>query len=169
MGTFRTGLLAAVRSTAAGTEGNCLLSKPRAAPPLTMPEGADGSVMLDGLEFQEKRMGRWKSGALVGAACLLPRPALSEIAAEKVATWAANRARTCYVDLSDGHLKCGGRPLRTLAEARKLLAPGSLVKPQELGNCKARTAVWLFKWRALPNQPPITVDAETGKVIDCGS
>jgi hypothetical protein len=115
-------------------------------------------------------MRRWKAGALVGAACLLPPPALSEIAADKAAMWAANRARTCYVDLSDGRLKCGGRPLRTLSEARKLLTPGSLVKSQELSNCTARSGVWVFKWRALPNQPAIAVDADTGKVVvDCGS
>jgi hypothetical protein len=115
-------------------------------------------------------MRRWTPGALIGAACLLPSPALSEISADKAATWAANRARTCYVDLSDGRLRCGGRPLRTLPEARKLLAPGSLVKSQELSNCTARSAVWVFKWRALPNQPAIAVDADTGKVVvDCGS
>jgi len=112
----------------------------------------------------------WKPGALAGAACLLPGPALSEISADKAATWAANRARTCYVDLSDGHLKCGGRPLRTLVEARKLLAPGALVKGQEFGNCKVRDGVWVFRWRALPNQPAILVDADTGKIVaDCGS
>jgi hypothetical protein len=115
-------------------------------------------------------MRRWKAGALVGAACLLPAPVRSEIAADKAAMWAANRARTCYVDLSDGLLKCGGRPLRSLLEARKLLIPGSLVKSQELANCKARREVWVFKWRALPTQPPIAVDADTGKVLaECGS
>jgi hypothetical protein len=43
------------------------------------------------------------------------------------------------------------------------------VKSQELSNCKARNAVWVFKWRAPSNQPPIAVDADTGKVVDCGS
>jgi hypothetical protein len=114
-------------------------------------------------------MRSWKLGALAGAACLLPGPALSQITADKAAIWAANRARTCYVDLSDGQLKCGRRPLRLLSEARELLLPGSLVKSQDLSNCKARNAVWVFKWRALPNQPPVAVDADTGKVVDCGS
>ena len=115
-------------------------------------------------------MSWWKRGALGGAACLLlPSSALSEIAEDTAAIRAANRARTCYVDLFDGRLKCRGRPQRSLAEARKLLTPGSLLKPQELGNCKARGGVWTFKWRALPTQPPIAVDADTGKVVDCGS
>jgi len=121
-------------------------------------------------EQLEANMRRWKAGALVGAACLLPAPALSEISADKAAVWAANRARTCYVDLSDDQLKCGGRALRSLSEARKLLTPGSLVKSQELTNCKAQRGVWVFKWRALPNHPAIAVDADTGKVlVDCGS
>ena len=112
----------------------------------------------------------WKPGVLVGVACiLLPGSALSQIAGDKAEVRAANRARTCYVDLADGRLKCGKRPQRSLSEARKLIAPGSLVKSQELSNCKARSAVWVFQWRALPNQPPITVDADTGKVIDCGA
>jgi hypothetical protein len=109
-----------------------------------------------------------KRRALGGAACLLlPGSALSQVAEDHAAIRAANRARTCYVELSDGLLKCGGRPQRTLSEARKLLAPGSLVKAQELGNCKARDGVWVFKWRALPTQPAIAVDADTGKVINC--
>ena len=108
-------------------------------------------------------------GALGGAACLLlPGFALSQVADDKAAVMAANRARTCYLDLSDGQLKCGRRPQRSLSEARKLLAPGSLVKSQELSNCKARDGVWVYKWRALPTQPPIAVDADTGKVINCG-
>jgi hypothetical protein len=117
----------------------------------------------------EKKMKWSKPGALVGAACLLlPGSALSQIAADTAAIRAANRARTCYVDLSNGQLRCGGRPQRSLAQARELLTAGSLVKSQELGNCKARNAVWVFKWRALPNLPAITVDGDTGKVIDCG-
>ena len=113
-------------------------------------------------------MTSWRLGALVGtASLLLCGPALSQIAGDKAAIRAANRARTCYVDLSDGQLKCGARPQRLLAEARNLLAPGSLVKAHDLSNCKAQGEVWVFKWRALPNQPPIIVDAETGKVIDC--
>jgi hypothetical protein len=110
-----------------------------------------------------------KLGALGGAAYLiLLGSALSQVAEDKAAIRAANRARTCYIELSDGQLKCGGRPQRTLAEARKLLAPGSLVKSQEVGNCKARDGVWVFEWRALPTQPAIAVDADTGKVINCG-
>ena|SRR3712207_4038791 len=111
-----------------------------------------------------------KRCTLSGAACLLlSGSALSQIAEDKAAIRAANRARTCYVDLADGRLRCGGRPQRSLAEARKLLAPGSLVKSQELGDCKARDGVWVFKWRALPTQPPMVVDADTGKLVDCGS
>jgi hypothetical protein len=113
-------------------------------------------------------MSRRKRCVLVGTACLLlPGSALSQVAEDKAAIMAANRARTCYVELSDGQLKCGGRPQRTLSEARKLLAPGSLVKAQELGKCKAQDGVWFFKWRALPTQPAIAVDANTGKVINC--
>ena len=109
----------------------------------------------------------WKPVALVVGACLvLPGSALSQISAEKAEVPAANRARTCYVELADGQIKCGGRPQRSFSEARKLLMPGSLMKPQELSGCRTRSAVWVFEWRALPNQPPITVDAETGKIID---
>ena len=113
-------------------------------------------------------MSWWNRSTLSGAACLLlTGSALAQIAEDKAAIRAANRARTCYVDLSNGHLRCGGRPQRSLAEARELLAPGSLLKSQELSNCKARDRIWVFKWRALPTQPPIAVDAESGK-IDCG-
>ncbi len=109
----------------------------------------------------------WKLGALVGAACLIPPgSALSQVASDNAAIRAANRARTCYVDLVDGQLRCGRRPLRSLAEARKFLAPGTLVKSQELKNCKVRDSAWVFKWRAFPNYPAIVVDAETGKVVD---
>jgi hypothetical protein len=112
---------------------------------------------------------RWKSRALLVTSCLLvPISASSQSASDKAEIRAASRARTCYVDLADGQLKCGGRPQRSLAEARKLLAPGSLVESQELRNCKAQEAVWVFKWRGLPTQPPLTVDAQTGKVIECG-
>jgi hypothetical protein len=112
---------------------------------------------------------RWKSGALfVTGSLLISGSALSQSERDKAEIRAASRARTCYVDLADGQLKCGGRPRRSLAEARKLLAPGSLVKSQELKNCKAPDAVWVFKWRGLPTQPPLAVDAQTGKVIECG-
>ena len=112
----------------------------------------------------------WKLWALGGTACLaVSDPALAQVSSDKAAARAASRARTCYVDLSDGRLKCGGRPQRSLAEARKLLAPGSLVKAQELSNCKTQSAAWIFKWRALPNQPAIAVDSDTGRVVDCGA
>jgi hypothetical protein len=112
---------------------------------------------------------RWKSGACFVTVCLLtPGFASSQSESEKAEIRAASRARTCYVDLADGQLKCEGRPRRSLAEARKLLAPGSLVKAQEFRNCKAREAVWVFRWRGLPTQPPLTVDAQTGKLIECG-
>ena len=112
---------------------------------------------------------KWeKSCAFIATICLLlPGSALSQIASDKAAISAANRARTCYVDLADGQLKCGGRPRRTLAEARKLLTPGSLVTAQELSGCNAREGIWAFKWRGLPTQPPIAVDAQTGKVVEC--
>jgi hypothetical protein len=112
---------------------------------------------------------RWMSGALFVTGCLLtPSSASSQTQSDKAEIRAASRARTCYVDLADGQLKCGGRPRMSLAEARKLLAPGVLVKSEELRNCKAREAVWVFKWRGLPTQPPLTVDAQTGKMMECG-
>jgi hypothetical protein len=113
-------------------------------------------------------MGWWKSAHIVTICLLLPDSALSQIASEKAAIIAANRARTCYVDMADGQLRCGGRPRRSLSEARKLLSPGSLVKAVELRNCPAREAIWSFMWRGFPTQPPIAVDAETGRVIECG-
>jgi hypothetical protein len=110
----------------------------------------------------------WKANALLaGISLLLTGSALSQIGSDRAAIRAANRARTCFVDMADGQLKCGGRPLRSLAEARALLTPGALAKPEELRDCKAGEAVWIFKWRSLPTQPPIAVDAQTGKVIEC--
>jgi len=111
----------------------------------------------------------WKASAPFAAiSLLLTGSALSQIASDRAAIRAANRARTCFIDMADGQLKCGGRPLRSLAEARQLLTPGALVKPEELRDCKAGEAIWIFKWRGLPTQPPIAVDAQTGRVVECG-
>ena len=110
---------------------------------------------------------RWWSGALIPVCFLVPGSSLSQMASDKAGIVAANRARTCYVDMADGELKCGGRPRRSLAEARGLLTPGALVKAEEFRSCPAREAIWIFKWRGLPTQPPIAVDAQTGRVIEC--
>jgi hypothetical protein len=79
---------------------------------------------------------------------LASTPALPETSREAAEVVAARHARTCYVEMVDGQLKCGGRPRRALAAARALLGPGR---------------------RGLPNQAPIGVDAETGKLIECRS
>jgi hypothetical protein len=100
---------------------------------------------------------------------LAATPALAETSGEAAEVAAARHARTCYVEMMDGQLKCGGRPRRSLAAARALLEPGILAKPNEPSTCKASKPTWLFKWRGFPNQAPIAVDAETGKLIECRS
>ena len=75
-------------------------------------------------------MWQWKTGALFLTACLVAStPALSETSREAAEIVAARQARTCYVEMMDGQLKCGGRPRRSLADARALLGPGTLAKP----------------------------------------
>jgi len=101
-------------------------------------------------------MWQWKTGALFLTACLVASPpALSETSREAAEVAAARQARTCYVEMMDGQLKCGGRPRRSLADARALLGPGTLAKPNESHTCNAGKPVWLFKWRGFPNQAPI--------------
>jgi hypothetical protein len=118
----------------------------------------------------EDDMWQWKTGALFLTAYLLAStPALSETSREAAEVVAARHARTCYVEMMDGQLKCGGRPRRSLAAARALLGPGTLAKPNEPPTCNAGKPTWLFKWRGFPDQAPIGVDAETGKLIECRS
>jgi len=109
-----------------------------------------------------------KSGALfVAVHVLASTAALSETSREEAEVVAARHARTCYVEMMDGQLKCGRRALRSLAAARALLSPGALAKPDEPSLCSGGKAVWTFKRRGFPGQAPITVDAGTGKVIEC--
>ena len=112
--------------------------------------------------------GRFRVLAIM-ACVLTPSSGWSEISAEKAEILAANRARTCYVDMADAQIKCGGRARRTLSEARTLLTPGTLVKIGEPNNCDAQHSIWLFKWRAFPTHPNLAVNVETGKVIECKS
>ena len=115
-------------------------------------------------------MSRRKNGGLFLAVYLLPAtPALAETSRETAEVVAARHARTCYVEMMDGQLKCGGRPRRSLAAARTLLGPGTLVKPDEPSICRASKPTWMFKWRGFPDQAPIAVDAETGKLVECRS
>jgi hypothetical protein len=115
-------------------------------------------------------MSQWKTGALFLTAYLLAAtPALPETSREEAEVVAARQARTCYVEMMDGQLKCGGRPRRSLADARALLGPGTLAKPNESPTCNAGKPTWVFKWRGFPAQAPIAVDAETGKLIECRS
>jgi hypothetical protein len=112
-------------------------------------------------------MGR-KSGALAVTIYLLTSaPAWPQMSSEKAEVAAARRARTCYVEMMDGQLKCGGRPQRSLAAARALLGPGTFAKADEPSACHPGKAVWVFKWRGFPNQAPIVIDAQTGKLIEC--
>jgi hypothetical protein len=123
------------------------------------------AIHLSSLKIMNMRR---KSGALfLTVAVLAPSSALAEISNERALLFAANRARTCYVEMTNGRIKCGGRPQRKLAEASELLTLGTLVKGDEPNICNARTPVWLFKWRAFPTQAPIAVDATTGRVIEC--
>jgi len=115
-------------------------------------------------------MGWWKTGAPFLTAYLLASPpGLSETSPEQAEIVAARHARTCYVEMMDGQLKCGGRPQRAFAAARGLLGPGTLAKLDEPSTCNRGKPTWVFKWRGFPNQTPISVDAETGKLIKCRS
>jgi hypothetical protein len=118
----------------------------------------------------EDDMSEWKTGTIFLTIYLLAAtPALPETSREAAEVVAARHARTCYVEMMDGQLKCGGRPRRSLADARALLGPGTLAKPDEPSTCKAGKPTWLFKWRGFPDQAPIAVDAQTGKLIECRS
>jgi hypothetical protein len=113
-------------------------------------------------------MGRVKTVVLFSAVSLLaPTPPLAETSREAAEVVAARHARTCYVEMLDGQLKCGGRPRRTFAEARALLAAGTLAKADEPGPCRVAKPIWMFKWRGFPDQAPVAVDAETGKLTAC--
>ena len=115
-------------------------------------------------------MWQWKAGALFLTVSLLAStPALPETSRAEAEVVAARHARTCYVEMVDGQLKCGGRPRRSLAAARTLLGPGTRAKPDEPSTCKVGKPTWVFKWRGFPNQAPIAVDAETGNLIECRS
>ena len=113
-------------------------------------------------------MWQWKTGALFLTACLVAStPTLSETSREAAEVVAARHARTCYVEMMDGQLKCGGRPQRSLAAARALLGPGTFAKADEPSACHSGKPIWVFKWRGFPNQAPIVIDAQTGKLIEC--
>ncbi|MDF2974837.1 MAG: hypothetical protein K0R61_5287 [Microvirga sp.] len=115
-------------------------------------------------------MSQWKTGAIFLTVYLLTAtPALPETSREAAEVVAARHARTCYVEMMDGQLKCGGRPRRSLAAARALLGPATLVQPNEPSTCKASKPTWVFKWRGFPNQAPIVVDAQAGKLMECRS
>jgi hypothetical protein len=132
-------------------------------------ELSPGISARTGLSLEDD-MWQWKTGALFLTAYLLAAtPALPETSREEAEVVAARQARTCYVEMMDGQLKCGGRPRRSLADARALLGPGTLAKPNESPTCNAGKPTWLFKWRGFPNQAPIAVEAETGKLIECRS
>jgi hypothetical protein len=113
-------------------------------------------------------MWRSKTVALFSALSLLAAtPAVPETSREAAEVVAARNARTCYVEMLDGQIKCGGRPRRTFAEARALLGPGTLAKADEPGPCHVAKPIWMFRWRGFPDQAPIAVDAETGKLTTC--
>jgi len=117
----------------------------------------------------EGEMWQWKTGALCLTVQLLASTlALAETSREQ-ADVAARHARTCYIEMMDGQLKCGGRPQRSLAAARALLGPGTFAKADEPSACQVGNSVWMFKWQGFPNQAPIVVNAQTGKMVACGS
>jgi hypothetical protein len=113
---------------------------------------------------------QWRTGALILKACLLAsKAALAETQLEQAEVVAARHARTCYVEMLDGRVRCGGRPQRSFAAARALLVPGTLARANERPTCNAGKPTWVFKWRGFPDQTPLAVDAETGKLTECRS
>jgi len=112
-------------------------------------------------------MSWWKTvvpGTAVWALTLTP--VLSQVSNEKALVIASNFARTCYIDMLDARLKCGGRPLRTLSSAKALLSSGRLAKGDEPGLCDPSKATWIFQWRAFPEKPSVIVDGYSGKLMD---
>jgi hypothetical protein len=110
----------------------------------------------------------WKfSTLLVTVHPFASTSAFSEIEGEKAAIVAARHARSCYVEMLDGQLKCGGRPQRSLSAARSLLERGSRARTDVPVTCESTAALWVFKWRGFPDQAPILIDAETGKLVRC--
>lgn len=93
-------------------------------------------------------------------------PAASQISDDRALLIAVNFARTCYVDMVDAQIKCGGRPQRTFSSAKALLSPGRLVKGDEPSPCKISKPIWVFQWRAFPEKAPVIVDGRAGKLLD---
>src|SRR4051794_8254338 len=119
-------------------------------------------------------MSRSKTVALFSALSLLAAtPAVPEISREAAEVVAARNARTCYVEMLDGQIKCGGRPRRTFAEARALLGPGTLAKADEPGPCHVAKPIWMFRGRGFPDQAPIAywwyVEAAGGRQARSGA
>ena len=103
-----------------------------------------------------------------GSAWLLGANAtFAEVAQDKARAIAANHGRRCYVDMADGQVKCRLQALRSLASAQEFLSAGKLVSDGKIRGCNVNKAVWAFEWRAFPEQPPILVDAKTGKLVNC--
>jgi hypothetical protein len=121
--------------------------------------------MRTGFESEDD-MWQWTGGFFLTVYLVAATPGLAETSRDAAEVAAARHARTCYVEMMDGQLKCGGRPRRSLADAR-LLGPGTLAKAEESSACNAGKPTWVFKWRGFPDQPPIAVDAQTGKLIEC--
>jgi hypothetical protein len=114
-------------------------------------------------------MSWWKSGMPAAVVYILTlTPTFSQISSDRAFVVAANFARTCYVEMLDGQIKCGGRPQRSLSSAKTLLSPGRLVEGGEPSICNTSKTIWVFKWRAFPEKAPVIVDAQTGKRMGTG-
>src|SRR3954447_24085229 len=96
-------------------------------------------------------MWQWKTGALCLTVQLLASTlALPEASREQAEVVAARHARTCYVEMMDGQLKCGGHPQRSLAAARALLGPGTFANADEPSACRVGNPVWNLQMARLP-------------------
>ena len=70
-------------------------------------------------------MSEWKTGAIFLTVYLLAAtPALPETSREAAEVVAARHARTCYVEMMDGQLKCGGSSANFVCGCSGLIGAG---------------------------------------------
>lgn len=95
---------------------------------------------------------------------LMSAPAQPQMSTDKAEVAAARGARTCSVEIMD-QLKCGGRPQKATCSRPSVVGTGHLREEALCLPCWQADLV--FKWRGFPNQAPIVIDAQNGKLIEC--